>query len=1152
MARNEIPRSVRASLYIDGKPAENSIKSVEQVTRRLRRELNGLEVGTADWNAKMKQVQANTRYMSELRREINGTTGAMSFLKTEIGKFGAIAAGYLGFQFVTSQFHNIIQANAQLSDSLADVRKTTNMTEEQVRDLNSELRKINTRTPRRELLDLAYAAGKLGITAKQDVLEFVAAADQIVVALGRDMGGAEEAVTAIGKLTDIFKLKETYGIEQSMLRVGSVLNELGMAGTATEQYMVNFTRRLAGIAPTANISAQSVMAIGAVMDELGQPVEASATAIGQFIVRLGRDIPKYAKIAGMSVKAFSDLLKKDGAEALMAVLKNSMSAGGGVEALAQNMGMIEVAGARGIAALGVLSNNTELYEQRLTRANKAFEEGTSVTEEFAIKNENLAAQVDKLGKEFNRLVSSSKIIDFFSKIIDGTMATVSWLNRNITLIGTLIKVLAVAGTAWASYRIAVALVNSAMVQQLLLGKSDVLLKTLQTKAGYALAAMKAVLTGNITRANAAMRALNLTMSLNPIGAVVALVAAAAAGFLLLRQNISAVQKAQDDVNRTNRQAEEDTKAQRLQMEQYTKTLADENAHRSRKLTAIKALRDMMPDVLKDYSDEEIMAGKAANAIKGHADALLYQAQIRAKAANLDSIVAENLKYNTKREEEGFWAGVGRFIVGDANYDYFTGLDRQSFEDRITRQNLALQDLMKTTEEYNSRFAEGPTGSTPEGPTPTGLDPDRDKKAADEIKKQQASLAKFLRKNAQELYLNTLNKEQRELQAIWNKYDEKRKLAHGDQAMLRELERQEAAEVAKFVEKQGNESEKAAMELASKQAEAWEQIYEAGLSAREKEFHDLQQHYERLYRLAEQYGIDKSALVEKQAIDEAEIRRRHEEQDNAARLEREAQWRDAVIDSAAEIANAIGNISRNNRQAEYDERIATLERQRTAELSNENLTERQRKAITDKYDKQIKEEKRKAFLADRKAAIGQAIINGLVGAVKLWVNPGFPAAIPLAVLLAAQTAANVASIGSQKPPAYAGGGMTDVDPEGYVSQSTIYRRSASGRPFMAGEAGREWIAPAWMVQDPRYANIVNTLESIRAQKRGGTPISAGSSNSGLAGSGGEGRHNDTALIAAIHALREDVKSANNKKVVFDYHGFEEFQKDIEFARRAQSG
>src|SRR5690606_41181564 len=132
-----------------------------------------------------------------------------------------------------------------------------------------------------------------------------------------------------------------------------------------------------------------VLAYGSVMDELGQSMESSSTAIGQFIVGMGSDIPKYAKIAKMSVKDFSDLLLKDANEAFLRVLDASKTAGGGIQALATNMGILEVSGRGGVAALGALSDNIDLVRTRLKTATESFDEGTSVLDEFSVKNNNL-------------------------------------------------------------------------------------------------------------------------------------------------------------------------------------------------------------------------------------------------------------------------------------------------------------------------------------------------------------------------------------------------------------------------------------------------------------------------------------------------------------------------------------------------------------------------------------------------------------------------------------------------------------------------------------------------------------------------------------------------------------------------------------------
>ena len=74
---------------------------------------------------------------------------------------------------------------------------------------------METRTSRAALNDLAADAGRLGITAKKDILDFVSAADQINVALGEDLG--EGAVKEIGKLAQMFGDADRMGLKQAML-----------------------------------------------------------------------------------------------------------------------------------------------------------------------------------------------------------------------------------------------------------------------------------------------------------------------------------------------------------------------------------------------------------------------------------------------------------------------------------------------------------------------------------------------------------------------------------------------------------------------------------------------------------------------------------------------------------------------------------------------------------------------------------------------------------------------------------------------------------------------------------------------------------------------------------------------------------------------
>ena len=89
-----------------------------------------------------------------------------------------------------------------MQEHISGVIKYTGMGAEAAAELNEEFKKMDTRTSREALNDLAADTGRLGLKGKKDMLDFVQAADQINVALGADLG--DGAIKNIGKLATLF------------------------------------------------------------------------------------------------------------------------------------------------------------------------------------------------------------------------------------------------------------------------------------------------------------------------------------------------------------------------------------------------------------------------------------------------------------------------------------------------------------------------------------------------------------------------------------------------------------------------------------------------------------------------------------------------------------------------------------------------------------------------------------------------------------------------------------------------------------------------------------------------------------------------------------------------------------------------------------
>src|SRR5690606_20390307 len=135
--------------------------------------------------------------------------GMNRFIGRAMGWVASITAIGFGITRATDNF-------AEFDDKIADAQKKTGLLREDVIDVNKELQKIDTRTSTMELLNLAVIAGKLGNDSKDDIIEFVKAADQIRVSLSEDLGGdIEDSIRSVGKLVDIFDLRQEFGLEKS-------------------------------------------------------------------------------------------------------------------------------------------------------------------------------------------------------------------------------------------------------------------------------------------------------------------------------------------------------------------------------------------------------------------------------------------------------------------------------------------------------------------------------------------------------------------------------------------------------------------------------------------------------------------------------------------------------------------------------------------------------------------------------------------------------------------------------------------------------------------------------------------------------------------------------------------------------------------------
>lgn len=380
--------------------------------RELKKELEGVNRAITDQRTELRGTEQG---FGRVNSQLKNTKGFFSDIKKELKTFAVLAVGALGITELFAGIQNMISGSARLSDAYADVQKTTGLTKVEVEELNKELKKINTRTPRSELLKLAADAGKIGVKGRKDLLEFADGADKINVALGEDLG--DEAIKNIGKLNELFGIREIFGYRDSMLKTGSAINELGSKSTASEGYLVDFAKRLGGAASNAKIAMTDILGLGATLDSLGQQSETSSTAVGTFLIDMFKDTKTYAEIAGIELGEFTKLLDTDANEALLKVFEGLNGNNAGLTTMVKKLEAAGVEGARGVQVISALANNTKLLREQQDIANGAFEKGTSILDEFNTKNQNFAGNLEKVQKWMAGLFVNSTVMDGLNTFI---------------------------------------------------------------------------------------------------------------------------------------------------------------------------------------------------------------------------------------------------------------------------------------------------------------------------------------------------------------------------------------------------------------------------------------------------------------------------------------------------------------------------------------------------------------------------------------------------------------------------------------------------------------------------------------------------------------------------------------------------------------
>lgn len=574
-----------------------SFDTLQKASKQLEKEINQLERDTEEYADKRKQLE-------KLRQEVDRINGKVKEQGFEWQNAGKKLAAYLGlyklFDMARQKLQQIVTGNLALSDAMAGVRKVTGFTNDEVNELTTNLAKIDTRSTLEQLNEIAEAGGRMGLAKYgiEGMEEFVRAANQIQVALGDDLG--DDAILPLAKLAENFGLMKSMGVENSMLAIGSAINELGATSTAQGSHIVDFTNRLQATGSMAKLTTDQILALGSTMDASGLSAETSATAFSKFLVALNTNTKGIESSLGITKGTLTSFIEQGNTMQAILTVLDKMHEKGNLRALGGVFKELGGSGDKMVSTFGKLSQNVEMLREHLNVSKEAFEEHISITNEFNNVEQTAQGLIERANNMWQNAFVNPEGVDMVKEMaqqwynlsvqMTHSETTMQSIKTTLTLLGGAVKIL---------LQILPLLVRMLMFYGVVAAIQKVYVSFMALRTG-------------ILAAKTAQEGLNVAMKSNLFGLIISLVATAITYLIDYANAADEAAEKQKSVNNALAEAQSEYMKQVKKLDDYIKALESANLADE---TRQKLIRSFNNDY-KIYLDKLGLEIKNVNDLKG--------------------------------------------------------------------------------------------------------------------------------------------------------------------------------------------------------------------------------------------------------------------------------------------------------------------------------------------------------------------------------------------------------------------------------------------------------------------------------------------------------------------------------------------------------
>lgn len=234
---------------------------------------------------------------------------------------------------------------------------------------------------------------------------------------------AEDSATAIAKMANI-----TGMATEEYSRFGASLTALGNNFATQESEILNMATRLSSTGDLVGLNEYQILALSTALNSMGAEAESGGTAMSKMFRKMqlsietgDKNLKKFAKVSGMSVKEFKNLFEKDALSALNSFAKGLgkiESDGGSAIATLNDMGLSEV---RLSDNLLKLVTSGDMLDRTLQVAKTGWEENTALTNEASKRYAETKYQLGQLKETITEVAVDlgETLLPVINKIVNG-------------------------------------------------------------------------------------------------------------------------------------------------------------------------------------------------------------------------------------------------------------------------------------------------------------------------------------------------------------------------------------------------------------------------------------------------------------------------------------------------------------------------------------------------------------------------------------------------------------------------------------------------------------------------------------------------------------------------------------------------------------